>query len=297
MPVPRSRPQLLIVLALLVLAIASARPLSPPVATTHAAFGRGTPVVLLHGLGSRREDWFPTARILARHHRVTLVDLPGHGVAEMPEPFSLERATVSLDRSLAELPDESVILVGHSLGGLIAASEAIARPSRIRGLVLVEAALRPQLPAELRAEWLGRLEREYQDVLHGAYLSFGRDSAQGETLYRRVAQLEPRMVQRWIRLAWTADLSGETTRLTVPVLVVLAERSWAHDEPWSQVAEALGLAGVPHLEAARLDDCGHFIMLDRPAELASLIERFAADPEARAIAAIDAGRRAPEGRP
>lgn len=282
MPVPPSRPQprpqLLLVLALLVLAIASARPLSPPPPTTHAAFGRGTPVVLLHGLGSRREDWLPTARILARRHRVTLVDLPGHGVAEMPEPFSLERATVSLDRSLAEVPDGPVILVGHSLGGLIAASVAIERPERVRGLVLVETALRPQLPAELRAEWLGRLERGYHEVLRGAYLDFGRDSAQGETLYRRVAGLDPRMVRRWIRLAWTADLSGSTGRLTVPVLAVLSERSWTPDEAWPEVAEALGLAGVPRLEPARLSDCGHFVMLDRPSELAALIERFAADP-------------------
>lgn len=282
MPVPPSRPQprpqLLLVLALLVLAIASARPLSPPPPTGHAAFGRGTAVVLLHGLGSRREDWLPTARLLARHHRVTLVDLPGHGIADMPEPFSLERATIALDRSLAELPGGPVILVGHSLGGLIAASAAIARPSRIRGLVLVETALRPQMPAELRAEWLGKLEHEYRDVVRAAYLDFGRDSVQGEMLWRRVAALEPRMVQRWIRLAWSADLSGATTRLTVPVLVVLAERSWAHDEPWSAVADELGLTGVPRLEAARLDGCGHFVMLDRPAELARLIERFAALP-------------------
>jgi 3-oxoadipate enol-lactonase len=282
--VRRSTPQFLVVLCLLAVAIVSARRLAPPAPTTYAAFGRGAPVVLLHGLGSSREDWFPTARLLARDHRVTLVDLPGHGVADMPEPFSLERATVALDRSLAELPDGPVILVGHSLGGLIAASEAIAQPSRVRGLVLVETALRPQLPVALRAAWLGRLEHQYQDVLHGAYLEFGRDSAQGEMLYRRVAVLEPRMVQRWIRLAWSADLSVEAKRLAVPVLVVLAERSWSSDEPWPEVAGALGLAGVPRLQAARLPDCGHFIMLDRPDELAALIESFAADPGGYATA-------------
>jgi pimeloyl-ACP methyl ester carboxylesterase len=282
--VARSRTQILVVLVVLVLAIAHARPLAPPAPVDHAAFGHGTPVVLLHGLGSRREDWLATARILARHHRVSLVDLPGHGVGDMPEPFSLERATTALDRSLAELPDGPVILVGHSLGGLIAASEAIAHPARVRGLVLVEAALRPQLPVSLRAQWLGKLEREYQDVLHDAYLDFGRDSLQGEMLYRRAAALDPRMVQRWIRLAWSADLSDDARRLTVPVLAVLADRSWGPDEAWSDAASALGLARVPRLEAARLTGCGHFVMLDRPADLADLIEAFAADPGGRVAA-------------
>jgi pimeloyl-ACP methyl ester carboxylesterase len=144
--------------------------------------------------------------------------------------------------------------------------------------------LRPQLPEALRDEWMGRLDREYRDVVRGAYLDFGRDSAQGEMLYRRVAELDPQMVRRWIRLAWTADLSAAAGRLAVPVLAVLAERSWGRDEPWPEAAEALGLAGVPRLRAARLADCGHFVMLDRPVELAALIERFAAEPEAGAVA-------------
>ena len=281
---PRLRPHLLFVLAVLVLAIASARPLARPSATARSAFGQGPPIVLLHGLGSRGEDWLPTARRLALRHRVTLVDLPGHGLSDMPEPFSLERATAALDRALGDLPGGTVILVGHSLGGLIAAAEAIEHPGRLCRLVLVETALRPQLPEARRAEWLARLEREYRDVLHAAYLDFGRDSAQGEALYQRVAALDPRMVQRWIRLAWTADLSQRAREIAVPALAVLAERSWAADEPWGAVAESLGLAGVPHLRAARLAGCGHFIMLDRPAELAALIERFAAEPEELPIA-------------
>src|SRR5262245_41509105 len=201
------------------------RPVAPPAAAERRAFGQGSPIVLLHGLGSRDQDWLPTARLLARRHRVSLVDLPGHGDSDMPEPFSLERATASLTRSLADLPGGPVVLVGHSLGGLIAAAEALEHPARVRALVLVETALRPQLPEPQREEWLGRLEREYDDVLRAAYLDFGRDSAQGEALYRRVAALDARMVQRWIRLAWTADLSPRARALAMPVLVVLAERS------------------------------------------------------------------------
>ncbi len=170
-------------------------------------------------------------------------------------------------------------------GRELRAAEALEHPGRVRGLVLVETALRPQLPPDERAAWLGRLERDYQTVLHTAYLEFGRDHIQGETLYRRVAALDPRMVRRWIRLAWTADLSEQAKHLAVPVLTVLADRSWATGETWPAVAEALGYTGVPRMRATRLADCGHFVMLDHPAELAALIQSFAADPEGRQVVA------------
>jgi pimeloyl-ACP methyl ester carboxylesterase len=284
MPVLRPRPQHLLVLCVFALAILCARAIAPPTSTSHTAFGRGTPIVLLHGLGSGSEDWLQTARHLARHFRVVLVDLPGHGESDMPEPFSLDRAVAALDLALADIPGGPPILVGHSLGGLIAAAEAIDHPERVRGLVLIETALRPQLPDDQRAGWLERLDHDYAGVVHAAYLDFGRDAVQGEALYRRAAALDPRIVKRWIRLAWTADLTEQATRIDVPTLAVLADRSWPADEPWSAVAEALGYAGVSRLRATRIADCGHFVMLDHPAELAALIGGFAAAPEGLKIA-------------
>ena len=60
--------------------------------------------------------------------------------------------------------------------------------------------------------------------------------------------------------------------------MVLAPRSWESNETLAQVARELGVERVPHLKAVRLDGCGHFVMLDRPADLAGLISRFAANP-------------------
>jgi pimeloyl-ACP methyl ester carboxylesterase len=257
-------------------------------AATHSAFGRGPTIALVHGLGSSREHWLPVARLLARRNRVELIDLPGHGDAVMPAPFSLERVTAALDGSLADLGDGAgpVVLVGHSLGGLVAASEALAHPERVRALVLVETALRPQVSAADRPALLSALDHDYDAIVHAAYLDFGRDSAQGERLYREVKALDPAMVKPWIRLAWTADMSADAAGLRVPVLVVLAPRSWGEGETWPEVAKELGYAGVPHVHAVRLEPSGHFVMLDRPEELAQLIANFAADPLEARIAVV-----------
>jgi pimeloyl-ACP methyl ester carboxylesterase len=266
------------------------RALSPPSVPLAAAFGHGPAIVLVRGLGGGTERWLPTARLLARRHRVVFVDLPGHGARAMLEPFSLARATQALDAALAGASREPVVLVGQSLDGLVAAAEACAHPGRVRALVLIETALRPQ------AEWVGSrtvlsaLDRDYQGTLRRVYTALGRDSAQGEALYRQVAGMDPAVVKPWIRLAFATDLSARMARLKCPLLVVLAPRSWPKGEPWVETAAALGFGAVPRVRAVRVDGCGHFVMLDRPDELARLIGRFTDAPDGGPVVLATFGR-------
>jgi pimeloyl-ACP methyl ester carboxylesterase len=269
----------LVIGAAVAVALSSARDLRPPEPSAHYAFGNGSTIVLVHGLGSRNQHWFATARLLARHHRVVFADLPGHGDTGMPDPFSLERAEEALDHAIAEASNEPVILVGHSLGGLVAAAEALDHPSRVRGLVLVESALRPQVEAANRGALLAALDGDYAAVLRAAYESFGRDSAQGAALYAEVSQLDPTHIKPWIRLALTADLSRRAAEFNMPVLAVLAERSWGMSEAWPDVARTLGYEHIVHMQRLRIAGTGHFIMLDQPDELAGAIERFADQAE------------------
>lgn len=280
-----SRRLLLFLLALLVVALVARQSLRLPQPPTHYAFGHGPDVVILHGLGTTAQDWLPVSRLLARHYRVTLVDLPGHGMSPLPEPFSLDRAVAALDRALAETSDQPVILVGHSLGGLVAAQEALERPDRVRGLVLVETALRPQVTPAERAHLEAEMDRDYRGFLRSSYMEMARDSAQGERLYAEAAAIDPSNVKPWIHLAMIADLSGMMRKLQPALLAVLAERSWEPAETWAHASDALGYSHVPHVRPVRLEGCGHFIMLDRPEALSQIIDRFAQNPDGEPVAA------------
>lgn len=257
-----------------VVVLAAAREMAPPRASTLGAMGHGPTVVLVHGLGSRASYWFPVARDLARDHRVVLVELPGHGQAAMPHPFTLDQATLMLDRAIADQGDEPVVLVGHSVGGLVAAAEAVRDPRRVRALVLVEAALRPQFTPRERNALLASLDRDWAGTLHDVYLGFGRDSAQGEALYAEAVRVDRAAMRAWIELALRADLSRAAAGIEAPVLAVLAPHSWDDGERWAAVADSLGYTRIPNLTPLRLEGCGHFVMLDRPQELAGAIRRF-----------------------
>lgn len=239
------------------------------------AFGRGPTIVLVHGLGSRATHWLGVARDLARDHRVVLAELPGHGLASMPSHLALEDAATALDRQIAEYGDEPVVLVGHSVGGLVAAAEALRSPSRVRALVLVETALRPQLGPADRDALLASLDSDYKGTLEAVYASFGRDSAQGAALAREAALMDPVTMRAWVDIAVRTDLSQQVRALRVPLLVVLSDRSWPTDELWPACADSLGYAGVAGVEPLRLEGTGHFVMLDRPNALAGAIRRFA----------------------
>jgi len=103
----------------------------------------GQPVVLVHGLGGRGEDWVRLAPYLERSgFRVYTPDLLGFGQSEEPRNVNYsiaEQARVIrffLDRLHLQQPD----LVGWSMGGWIAQKVAIDHPSRVRRLVLMDSA-------------------------------------------------------------------------------------------------------------------------------------------------------------
>jgi pimeloyl-ACP methyl ester carboxylesterase len=261
----------------LVFLIMRALPTPPPSSAALGAIGRGPTVVLVHGLGSDYDDWLPVARDLARDHRVVFVELPGHGLAPMTTPFALEQAALALDRAIAEQAAEPVVLVGHSVGGLVAAAEALHAPERVRGLVLVETALAPQVSRAEADTLMAHFDRDWEGTLHAVYSSFGRDSLQGERLWARASQVERQSLRAWIPIALTTDLTNEAAGLSMPVLAVLAPRSWEAGETWEHAARALGYARIPSLRGVRIENCGHFVMLDRPRRLAEAIRRFSSN--------------------
>jgi pimeloyl-ACP methyl ester carboxylesterase len=83
--------------------------------------GSGPPLVLLHGIGSRRGVWDPVADALAREHRVIAVDMPGFGDSP-PEDFEPTEAgyTARLERWFAEQGLGRPHVAGNSMGGGIA---------------------------------------------------------------------------------------------------------------------------------------------------------------------------------
>jgi pimeloyl-ACP methyl ester carboxylesterase len=114
--------------------------------------GVGQPLILVHGLGGSTRWWARNVPALARSCRVHVIDLLGFGRSR-GQRFVLREAAELLVGMMDRLGLARTSVVGHSMGGLIAASVAAQCPARVERLVLVDAAALPLERLSLRQAW------------------------------------------------------------------------------------------------------------------------------------------------
>ena len=97
--------------------------------------GRGTPIVFLHGMLDSAEGWTEVCRTVSRP--CVAVDLAGFGASELPEHPAFSAYARDVIEMMNALDLGEVVIVGHSLGGGVAASIAERIPERVLALVLL----------------------------------------------------------------------------------------------------------------------------------------------------------------
>jgi pimeloyl-ACP methyl ester carboxylesterase len=101
--------------------------------------GQGdTTILLIHGFGESLTTWRAVFDPLAARAKVVAIDLPGFGASQKPDTrYSLAAQTERLSRFIDRWTPGPLIVMGHSMGGELAASLALARPDRIGLVVLI----------------------------------------------------------------------------------------------------------------------------------------------------------------
>jgi pimeloyl-ACP methyl ester carboxylesterase len=92
-----------------------------PVRIHVQSVGRGSPILLIHGMSGSTFSWRRAVPFLAEHHRVVMVDLKGHGMSEKPENehYSIFDQAELVGSVIEQLDLRHLTVVGHSLGGMV----------------------------------------------------------------------------------------------------------------------------------------------------------------------------------
>ncbi len=219
-------------------------------------------VLLIHGAGAGSAIWSMTLARIARAGHAVAIDLPGHGPSDRGEGrLDLARHRDAVGLLGAALCLGPSLLVGHSMGALVALEAALAWPDKVRALLLVAAAPRmpvdPELLALLDSDpeaargWLAErgLSRRAKPAVRRGFLAAGAgappDVTRADFELVRATDLTPRLAAVRCPMTW---LDGADDR------IVSAE--WRSARPGETLV-------VP--------DAGHLIPIEAPAAVAEAV--------------------------
>lgn len=245
-------------------------------------WGRGRPIVLIHGITANSADWLPVLPpLLAAGHRVIALDQRGHGGSTLgTDTCDTERLAADLVQVLDELDVHEVVVAGHSLGGYVALAAAALHPEtvrdRVQALVLLGAPHTGRgLPEAstlltVAAPWTPRLQRSEP---HGAVamglVAFGPSPDRGdidEVRYRWAAC--PAATRRsFARALLGQRLTPVLDRVDLPVVVARG----THDRIVTARRNRALVARLRHARTATFDGAGHALLCEQPREVAEVI--------------------------
>lgn len=241
-------------------------------------FGRGEPILFIHGLGSSGRDWHNQVEFFSKQYQVITVDLRGHGQSSKPPgPYSMllfAADTVDLITSLGISPCH---VVGISLGGMIAFQLAASRPDLVNSMVIVNS--RPEFIIRTFTEYIQLWQRDLIARLLGMRTEGKMVS---KRLFPKLEQeaLRKELVQHWAendsrayresmhaRVGWS--VVGQLGSINIPTLVVAAEEDFT---PLSY-KEAY-VTQMPQADMAVIPDSRHATPLDRPDMFNKTVKKF-----------------------
>lgn len=103
----------------------------------YADYGSGKVLVLLHGLGSTKQDWAEQIPFFSKDYRVLAVDLRGHGKSTIPKDYGVELMCNDIREFLDKLNITKATLIGFSMGGAVAFEFAVEHQDYLENLVIV----------------------------------------------------------------------------------------------------------------------------------------------------------------
>jgi len=218
--------------------------------------------LFIHGFGGHSRQWVYQLSHFALDSRVIAIDLRGHGRSDPPpNDLNMDHVQADIVAALRELGvEEKVILVGHSLGGAIAAEFASRYPEKTGHLVLIATT------GEFKMNFLYKIALK---------------------LPRPILRLLKPITSKWLGASppalkpWYQNLFTKWNgfslfrSLAVPTLVILGHRDIVHARSmYEEVARA-----IPGAEEVDVGASGHMVMLERRQAVNRAIQRFLDDAQ------------------
>ena len=235
----------------------------------------GPAVVFLHALGTSLRIWDEVIPLLPPSVRVLALDMRGHGASDVPPgPYGMGTLIHDAERMIEAHGASDAVVVGLSIGGMIAQGLATKRMDLVRGMVLSNTGARIGTPEQWQARIAAVREGGIAAIADTTLERwFGRGWRDEPAMPRFRAILEGTAPEGWMGAAAAiagTDFYTPTAALTLPTLAIAGSRDGS--TPPDLVRETADL--IRGSRFALIRGAGHVPMAEKPAEYAALLGAF-----------------------
>jgi 3-oxoadipate enol-lactonase len=240
-----------------------------------------TPLVFLHGVGGGHHAWERQLPWFAdKGFPSHAWDQPGYGHSPLVEPYDLEQVSAALARLIQSLGSEPVVLVGHSMGGLIAQETYVRYPRLVKALALcftspAFAGGNSDFTKQFIAARIGPLDagKTMKDIASALMPTMrgAKSDPSGLALAEQImGGIAPDTYRKAVHLLTTFDRRKELADIKVPTLVL----SGSDDKTAPPAMMEKMAQKIPGTDYLRLEGCGHLGPLDQPEEFNQALFSF-----------------------
>ncbi|CAA9890434.1 Carboxylesterase [Candidatus Methylobacter favarea] len=244
-------------------------------------FGKGKPIVMVHGWAMHSGIWRSFIGQLAQHYKVTCIDLPGHGRSEKIEPFTLEQISTALVNVVS---DEPICWLGWSLGATVVLDIANWFPDRCRSLILLtgnpcftQKQQWPGMDDKLLDIFADNLNKNCRTALL-RFLTLQVNNLPGYKVLLKELEAainecdipDSQTLQDGLKILKQSDLRPVLSKIAIPVASIFGNKDILVPVAVGQKMQQL----LPAMELNIIDKAGHVPFLSHQQEVLSIISRF-----------------------
>lgn len=238
--------------------------------------GPGRPVVLVHGWCCDRRFFAPQAtHFAALGHTVVSVDLRGHGESDKPvQPYPISGFADDLAWLCTQLGLSRPLVIGHSMGGIVAFDLATRHPDLPGGVVMLDSSIIPTeashrvIPGFIAALRGPEHREALRHLVSTAFFLPTDDPAQCRWILDVMSSAPQHVMSEAYAGILGFDARAAQGRLRVPLLYISA------NEPAARCDIAALAALFPQIAFGRTVGSGHFCQLEVPDQVNAMIDRF-----------------------
>jgi len=245
----------------------------------YEVYGRGKPVILLHGWLGSWGLWQETMSFLGRYYRTYALDFWGFGESgKKRETYAVQDFVSLVDQFMEQLGIANAPLVGHSMGGTVSLSVAIKYPQRVSKVVVVGSPIVGSSLA-LPLKWAGYRPIAFMLFNMMVTFRFGikvaspficRDERFADMMDRDLSRTTVESFLRSIASLRRTDLRPMLGQIHIPAMGMYGDRDVIVDpRQWEPMKK-----GITHAHIERFPSAGHFPMLEEPQNFSERLKSF-----------------------